>query len=155
MGRLIKFGTFAYLYSKTKMDIGLHCDMLQTKPYIIYVVKRRESRTGLGENGLWRLVANCMWITHACESRFFLCSPYKLILFFSDVPIGFVHKNEARTFSPCQIHGSLLLKLSVSTGRHARTALCCSHCVDFPLCCTLEDNSQHYKITLCIHSSTQ
>lgn len=36
------------------MDICLHCDMLQTKPYIIYVVKRRESRTGLGERVKWR-----------------------------------------------------------------------------------------------------
>lgn len=142
---------------------------------IIYVVKRRESRTGLGERVKWRkcervrnrhhhfekMVSEDSWQI-VCESRmlvnlvnlFFFVVP-KLILFFSDVPIGFVHQNEARTFSPCQIHGSLLLKLSVSTGRHARTALCCSHCVDFPLCCTLEDNSQHYKITLCIHSSTQ
>ena len=62
----------------------------------------------------------CSW----CRPRTSLCYPIVWTFYFSDVPIGFVHKIYRGLSPVCLFPGSLLLMSSGISSRHANTTSC-------------------------------
>ena len=87
-----------YDFRKITGNIGRN---LETQPKLLKLIQTHMF-------GLWILLIEDFSLFTHC------------LLVFSDLPIGFVHKSNARKSSLCQTPGSLLFKSSVSTGRHAQ-----------------------------------